>query len=108
MAKTELFDEPLQQSAVYFKALAHPARLAILNYLAHTGTCINGDISEELPLSRTTVSQHLTELKACKLIQGTVTGSKVNYCIDPRGVEEVIKTLREYINMLENSLTCKC
>lgn len=108
MAKTELFDESLQQSAVYFKALSHPARLAILNYLAETGTCINGDITEELPLSRTTVSQHLHELKACKLIQGTVDGVKVNYCIDPDGVEKVIKMLQELIATFEKSKNCNC
>ena len=108
MAKTELFDESLQQAAVYFKALAHPARLAIINYLAETGTCITGDITEELPLSRTTVSQHLQELKDCNLIQGTVDGVKVNYCINSVGLEDIIKTLHELIAKLENSKTCKC
>lgn len=108
MAKTELFDKSLQQTALYFKALSHPARLAILYYLSETGTCINGDITEELPLSRTTVSQHLHELKTCKLIQGTVDGVKVNYCIDPEGVENVINTLKEMISTLEKSKTCNC
>jgi DNA-binding transcriptional ArsR family regulator len=108
MAKTELFDKSLQQSAIYFKALSHPARLAILSYLSETGTCINGDITEELPLSRTTVSQHLHELITCKLIQGTVDGAKVNYCIDPEGVEKVITTLKEMIAALEKSKTCNC
>jgi len=108
MAKTELFDESLQQAAVYFKALAHPARLAIINYLAETGTCITGDITEELPLSRTTVSQHLQELKDCNLIQGTVEGAKVNYCISAVGLEDIIKMLHELIAKLEKSKTCKC
>jgi DNA-binding transcriptional ArsR family regulator len=108
MAKTELFDESLQQAAVYFKALSHPARLAILNYLIETGSCINGDITEELPLSRTTVSQHLHELKACNLVQGTVDGAKVNYCINSVGLEDIIQTLRDLIVNLEKSKTCKC
>lgn len=108
MAKNELFDESLQQAAVYFKALSHPARLAILNYLMETGTCINGDITEELPLSRTTVSQHLQELKDCNLIQGTVDGAKVNYCINAIGLEEIIKTLHDLILKLENAKSCKC
>lgn len=106
MAKTELFDVSLQQAAVYFKALSHPARLAIINYLAATGTCITGDITEELPLSRTTVGQHLQELKDCKLIQGTVDGVKVNYCINSAGLENIISSLRELITTLEKSKTC--
>jgi len=108
MAKTELFEESLQQAAIYFKALSHPARLAIINYLIETGTCITGDITDELPLSRTTVSQHLQELKDCNLIQGTVEGSKVNYCIDPDGVEKIIETLGSLIANLKKSKCCGC
>ncbi|HDR52790.1 MAG TPA: ArsR family transcriptional regulator, partial [Mariniphaga anaerophila] len=58
-SKTELFDKELAEMAVLFKALAHPARLRILQFLAETQTCITGDISDELPLGRTTVNQHL-------------------------------------------------
>lgn len=108
MAKTELFEESLQQAAVYFKALSHPARLAIINYLVETGTCITGDITEELPLSRTTVSQHLKELKDCNLIQGSVEGAKVNYCINVIGLEEIIKVLRSLAAQLEKSKSCNC
>jgi len=108
MAKTELFDASLQQAALYFKALSHPARLAIINYLIETGTCITGDITEELPLSRTTVSQHLQELKDCNLIQGTVEGAKVNYCINSIGLEEIIYVLRNLATQLEKSKSCKC
>ena len=106
MAKNDLFDESLQQAAIYFKALSHPARLAIINYLAQTGTCITGDITEELPLSRTTVSQHLQELKDCNLIQGTVEGVKVNYCINTTGLNDILKALREMIATLEKSKCC--
>lgn len=108
MAKTELFDESLQQAAMYFKALSHPARLAIINYLIETGTCITGDITEELPLSRTTVSQHLQELKDCNLVQGTVDGVKVNYCINTIGLEDIIHVLRTMASALEKSKSCKC
>lgn len=106
MAKPELFDEPLQKAAVYFKALSHPARLAIINYLIETGTCITGDITTELPLSRTTVSQHLRELKDCNLIQGTVDGVKVNYCINAQGLEDIVKILQELISALAKSKCC--
>ncbi len=108
MAKTELFDEPLQQAAAYFKVLSHPARLAIINYLIESGTCITGDITEVLPLSRTTVSQHLQELKDCNLIQGTVDGAKVNYCINALGLEGIISVLRTMAAQLEKSKSCKC
>ncbi|RPJ71312.1 MAG: ArsR family transcriptional regulator, partial [Alphaproteobacteria bacterium] len=67
-AKTDLFETELQECAELFKSLAHPARLAILKYLAETKTCITGDISDELPLGRTTVNQHLAELKSVGLI----------------------------------------
>jgi len=108
MAKTELFDESLQKAATYFKVLSHPARLAIINYLIETGTCITGDITEELPLSRTTVSQHLQELRDCNLIQGTVDGAKVNYCINAIGLEEIINVLRDMATQLEKAKSCKC
>jgi len=84
MAKKELFDEDLQLAASFFKALSHPARLAIMQYLASTKSCITGDISGEIPLSRTTINQHLKELKTVGLIQGQIEGAKVNYCLDPK------------------------
>jgi DNA-binding transcriptional ArsR family regulator len=79
MAKKELFTKDLQESSAFFKALGHPARLAILQYLAETKVCMTGDISDELPLSRTTVNQHLKELKDLNLISGEISGAKVNH-----------------------------
>ena len=67
-SKTELFDKELTEKAMLFKALAHPARLQILQFLSETQSCITGDISDELPLGRTTVNQHLKELKDAGLI----------------------------------------
>jgi DNA-binding transcriptional ArsR family regulator len=68
--------------AKYGKALAHPARIAILKLLARKNACICGDIVEELPLSQSTVSQHLKELKEAGLIKGEIEGVKICYCID--------------------------
>ncbi len=68
--------------AKYAKALSHPARIAILNLLIKKNACICGDIVEELPLSQSTVSQHLKELKESGLIKGDIDGVKVCYCID--------------------------
>lgn len=81
-AKTAAFTEEQQQLARMAKALAHPARVAIIQFLASKKTCISGDIAAELPLSRTTVSQHLQELKALDLIRGEVEGLTVCYCLN--------------------------
>lgn len=70
--------------AKYAKALGHPARIAILQLLAKKQTCICGDIVDEIPLSQSTVSQHLKELKEAGLIKGDIEGAKVCYCIDER------------------------
>lgn len=81
MNKSEVFDDSLQDLAQFAKAVSHPARLAILKFLAESKTCISGDISDYLPLSRTTVSQHLKELKELGIIHGTIDGLKINYCL---------------------------
>lgn len=100
-AKTELFNEALRIRASLFKALAHPARLQILQFLAETKTCISGDISDELPLSRTTVNQHLKELKDVGLIRGHVEGVKMNYCLDYQKVKEMKDLLGNFIDEFE-------
>ena len=83
-SKTEQFSAQDNRIAKYAKALAHPARVAILKLLAKKQACICGDIVDELPLSQSTVSQHLKELKESGLIQGDIEGVKVCYCIDPK------------------------
>lgn len=88
MDKRTIFDEELQELAQLAKGISHPARLAILKYLSETKSCISGDISDQLPLSRTTVSQHLKELKNLGLIQGEVEGLKINYCLCGKRLEE--------------------
>jgi ArsR family transcriptional regulator len=107
-SKTELFDSKLNSAAVLFKALAHPARLAILQYLAETKVCITGDISDELPLSRTTVNQHLTELKKAGLIQGHVDGVKVNYCLNPKRIKELGSIANSFFQEIDTDTENKC
>jgi DNA-binding transcriptional ArsR family regulator len=97
-SKTELFEHDLQQRADLFKALSHPARLAILKFLAASESCFTGDITEFLPLSRTTVNQHLTELKRVGLIQGIVGGARTNYCISVNRVNELKEQLDQFIS----------
>lgn len=82
LTKSEEFTVKDNRLANYAKALSHPARVAILNLLIKKKACICGDIVDELPLSQSTVSQHLKELKAAGLIKGDVEGAKVCYCID--------------------------
>jgi len=101
-AKVELFEKGLQDGAILFKALGHPARLAILQFLAGTNSCFTGDISSELPLGRTTVNQHLDELKKAGLIQGYITGTKTNYCLNMT----VISKLKQNMEKVINELNC--
>ena len=71
------------------KALAHPARVQIVRLLARRGTCICGEIVDELPLAQSTVSQHLKILKESGLVQGEVDGPRTCYCIDPKGLRRL-------------------
>ncbi len=103
-SKTELFDKELQQAAHYFKALSHPARLAILRYLAEAQVCISGDISDELPLSRTTVNQHLKELKETGLIKGEIDGVRTNYCLNHEKIMELETVLHQFTHSI--NVTC--
>jgi DNA-binding transcriptional ArsR family regulator len=107
-AKTRLFDEELQKGALLFKALSHPGRMAILRYLSHTRSCMTGDISTELPLSRTTVHQHLKELKEAGLIQGTVDGVRVNYCLDPAGIALLKSVAEQFFSSLNTPEGPEC
>ncbi len=107
-SKTELFNKQLTESAKLFKALSHPARLQILQFLAESETCITGDISDELPLGRTTVNQHIKELKEVGLIQGHIDGVKTKYCLNPKRVEELSEILNKFIKNLNiNNYKCE-
>jgi predicted transcriptional regulator len=103
MAKKELFDKTLQEQAAYFKAFAHPARIAIINYLIASESCICGDISNELPLSRTTINQHLKELKDIGIIQGEVSGKERKYCLN----QDVVSNIRCVLKTYLDSIKCK-
>ena len=83
LTKTEIFTDEQNKLALLFKALAHPARIAILQRIIIANTCICGDLVGELGLAQATISQHLKELKSAGIIQGTIDGASVCYCIDP-------------------------
>ncbi len=83
LTKTQIFTEEQNRLAVMLKSIAHPARIAILQQIISANACICGDLVEELGLAQPTISQHLKELKNAGLIQGTVEGVSVCYCIEP-------------------------
>lgn len=83
ITKTEMFTAEQNQLALLLKAMAHPARIAILQRILISNTCICGDLVGELGLAQATISQHLKELKNAGIIQGTIEGVSVCYCINP-------------------------
>jgi predicted transcriptional regulator len=86
--KTELFTKKQNELAAMAKAIAHPARIAILQKMVRSNTCICGDLVEELGLAQPTISQHLKELKQAGLIQGNIEGASVCYCINQKVWEQ--------------------
>lgn len=101
--KTEYFTDKQNAIATLTKALGHPARVAIIEYLMKVDDCICGDIVNELPLSQPTVSQHLKELKNAGLIKGSIEGNTICYCID----EKAIGKLQTYFTNISAKLEKK-
>ena len=89
ITKADLFTQEQNELAQIAKVFAHPARVAILEYLLKANQCINSGLVEELGLAQATISQHLKELKAIGLILGTIEGNSMSYCINPEKWEEV-------------------
>jgi len=89
ITKTSLFTEKQNALAQVFKVLAHPARIAILQYVSRSKNCITGNIVDEIGLAQPTISQHLKELKTMGIIKGTVEGTAVCYCINPDKWDEM-------------------
>jgi len=87
------FDPALVALADLAKALAHPARLRIVQLLAGRDTCICGDLVDALPLAQATVSQHLKELRRVGLVRGEISGPRTCYCLDPETLTRAEKAL---------------
>jgi DNA-binding transcriptional ArsR family regulator len=96
LSKSHSFGARENQIAGIGKALAHPARVSILEFLAKQNTCFCGDIVEHIPLSQATVSQHLAELKRVGLINGEIEGPRVCYCIDHKAWAEAKRLLAQF------------
>lgn len=104
--KADLFTKQQNEIAAMAKAIAHPARVAILQHLAKINACICGDLVEELGLAQATISQHLKELKAVGLIQGTIEGTSVCYCIHPKVWQEYRHLFTGFFKDLPQNGSC--
>lgn len=105
-SKTTSFTQEQNLLAVYAKALAHPARIAILQHLSQLNACMCGDLVEVLPLSQATVSQHLKELKNAGLIQGTIEGRNVCYCINLENWNQAKNILNKMMESVKQTDQC--
>jgi ArsR family transcriptional regulator, arsenate/arsenite/antimonite-responsive transcriptional repressor len=104
--KTGNFTENQNDLAMFAKALGHPARVAIIEYLVNSDKCITGEIVDVIPLAQATVSQHLKELKNAGLIKGSVEGNAVCYCIDCEKWDEFKKMLNTIFEKLDKPVCC--
>jgi DNA-binding transcriptional ArsR family regulator len=106
--KSEIFTAEQNEIANIAKALAHPARVAILQQLFAKNTCICGDLTKEIGLAQPTISQHLKELKNLNLIKGNIEGTSICYCIDPEKWEMAKKILTGFLNRNVNGFEECC
>ncbi len=102
ITKTEFYTDEQNQLAILLKALAHPARLAIIDHILKVNSCICNDLVNEIQLAQPTISQHLKELKNAGLIKGNVEGASICYCLDEKVFEKVHNYFYEIITILEN------
>ncbi len=106
ITKSQEFSNKVNRLATVAKALGHPARIAILQLLAAKATCQCSDIVDELPLSQSTVSQHLKELKAAGLIEGEIEGARVCYCLNPKQWALAKKSLNTFFECYKPGQVC--
>jgi DNA-binding transcriptional ArsR family regulator len=104
VTKSNLFTERQNELAKLAKGLAHPARIAILEHLISTNACINSDLVQELGLAQATISQHLRELKDLDIVQGSIEGSSISYCINPVKWDEI----KSLLGVFFDSFSGKC
>ena len=106
VTKKDLFSLEQNDIALSAKAFSHPARVAIIQFLLKTNACINSDLVLELGLAQATISQHLRELKDIGIIQGTIEGSKINYCINAIKWESIQKQFEDLFNTFQSKNSC--
>lgn len=98
ITKSEIYSDEQNRIATLFKVLAHPARIAILQFIIKQNACICNDLVDELGLAQATISQHLKELKNSGIIQGTIEGKSVCYCIDEKIWKEIQVDFNQFFN----------
>ncbi len=108
LTKTEIFTQEQNELAALAKALAHPARIAILQEILKAQTCICGDLVNEIGLAQPTISQHLRELKNVGIIQGNIEGTSVCYCINPEKWAEVQQLFDTFFNVYQTPKNDYC
>jgi DNA-binding transcriptional ArsR family regulator len=108
ISKSAHFNEQQNSLANIAKALGHPARLAIVEYLLQQKECVCGDIVSELPLAQATVSQHLKELKSAGIIKGNIEGNSICYCINENTIAEFISFLTNITTTISNQRNQCC
>lgn len=108
VTKSNLFNEMQNELATVAKVLAHPARVAIIQHLLKSNACINGDLVQELGLAQATISQHLRELKSVGIIQGTIDGSRISYCINPVRWTEIKNQFNELFDQYPTAIPGEC
>jgi ArsR family transcriptional regulator len=108
ISKTDVFTEKQNSIAQIAKALGHPARIAIIEFLLEHKTCICKNIVEELPLSQATISQHLKELKNAGLINGTIEGNSICYCLSSSTFQELTSYTQNILNSIQQAENTCC
>src|SRR5579872_5519001 len=108
LTKTDLFTKKQNELADMAKAIGHPARIAILQLLVKANSCVCGYFVDELGLAQATISQHLKELKNAGLIQGTIEGTSVCYCIDPKTWAQYQKDFGALFAAYKGDENCTC
>ncbi len=106
--KADKFHKQQKELASICKVLSHPARIAIIQILAEKKEIKTGNISDNLPISRTTVSQHLKILKNAGIIKGTIDGLKIHYCLNFKKLYEIKERYNTFLSSTISDFTCKC
>jgi hypothetical protein len=108
ITKSNLFTEEQNHLSAIAKVLGHPARLAIIEHLLKANQCINSDLVNELGLAQATISQHLKELKSANIIQGTIEGTSMCYCINTKEWSKAQGLFNNLFNQLQQATTGDC
>lgn len=106
--KTDFYSAKQNEIALLLKAMAHPARIAIVEYLLKVNSCICGDIVNEIPLAQPTISQHLKELKNVGIIKGNIEGNSICYCLNEKSINKIQTYFKFIATKLNDTKTSCC